>query len=323
MILVIGGAGYIGSHTNKEMSRRGIPTVIYDNLVYGHRESVKWGIFEEGDVADGNRLDEIFDKYPIESVVHFAAYAYVGESVNKPSKYYNNNVCNTIKLLDKMRNHGVHNIVFSSTCATYGKPKQMPITEDMPQNPINPYGASKLMVEHIMEDYHKAYGLNYCCLRYFNAAGADPEGEIGESHSPETHLIPLILDAASGCRESISIFGTDYPTADGTCIRDYIHVTDLADAHIRALKYLQNGGESGCFNLGNGKGESVRHVIDVVIEVTGKDFIVKEEKRRAGDPPILIGSAKKAKAVLGWSPVYGDIKTIVEHAWKWHEDKKY
>ncbi|MEY8222091.1 UDP-glucose 4-epimerase GalE [Enterocloster aldenensis] len=323
MILVVGGAGYIGSHTNKEINRRGIPTVIYDNLIYGHQESVKWGIFEKGDVADGYRLDEIFDKYPIESVVHFAAYAYVGESVDRPSKYYNNNVCNTIKLLDKMREHEVHNIVFSSTCATYGEPKQMPITEDMPQNPINPYGASKLMVERILEDYHKAYGINYCCLRYFNAAGADPNGEIGESHNPETHLIPLILDAASGYRKSISIYGTDYPTEDGTCMRDYIHVTDLADAHIRALEYLKSGGESSSFNLGNGKGVSVRHVINAVKAVTGREFQVKEEQRREGDPPILIGSAKKAEAVLGWKPVYGDIETIVEHAWKWHENKNF
>lgn len=323
MVLVVGGAGYIGSHTNKELNLRGIDTVVYDNLVYGHRESVRWGIFEAGDLSDEERLEALFEKYPIEAVIHFAAYAYVGESVEQPSKYYNNNVGNTIKLLDKMLEHGVKYIVFSSTCATYGVPEQMPITEEMAQNPINPYGASKLMVERIMEDYHKAYGLNYCCLRYFNAAGADPDGEIGESHSPETHLIPLILDAAGGKRESVSIFGTDYPTEDGSCVRDYIHVTDLADAHIRALRYLKNGGESGCFNLGNGKGESVRHVIDVAKAVTGKDISVKEEARRAGDPPVLIGSAKKAETVLGWKPRYGEIETIIEHAWKWHEDKKF
>lgn len=323
MILVVGGAGYIGSHTNKELNKRGYDTVIYDNLVYGHKESVKWGVLEIGDIADEVRLEEVFQKYPIEAVIHFAAYAYVGESVGNPAKYYQNNVCNTVALLEMMRKYNVNTIVFSSTCATYGVPAQVPITEDMPQQPINPYGATKLMVERIMADYHAAYGLNYCCLRYFNAAGADPEGEIGESHTPETHLIPLVLDAASGIRESISIFGTDYPTEDGTCIRDYIHVTDLADAHIRALEYLKKGGESGCFNLGNGNGDSVARVIEAARKVTGKEIKVKMEERRPGDPPALIGSAKKARNILGWEPQYTDIETIIEHAWKWHEKKEY
>jgi len=323
MILVTGGAGYIGSHTNKELHKRGYQTVVYDNLVYGHKESVKWGTLEIGDLSDKERLESVFKKYPIEAVIHFAAYAYVGESVTEPAKYYNNNVCNTINLLDIMKKYKVNHIIFSSTCATYGVPEKMPITEDMPQNPVNPYGATKKIVERILEDYHKAYGLYYCCLRYFNAAGADPDGEIGESHTPETHLIPLILDAASGKRESICIFGTDYPTEDGTCIRDYIHVTDLADAHIRALEYLKQGGESTCFNLGNGNGDSVQHVIEVVKQVTGKEFIVKEEKRRAGDPPMLIGSAEKAEKILGWKQQYKEIGTIVEHAWKWHEKKMY
>lgn len=323
MILVVGGAGYIGSHTNKELNKRGYQTVIYDNLVYGHKESVKWGVLEVGDIADEARLEEIFQKYPIEAVIHFAAYAYVGESVGNPAKYYQNNVCNTVQLLEMMRKYNVNTIVFSSTCATYGVPEWVPITEDMPQQPINPYGATKLMVERIMADYHAAYGLNYCCLRYFNAAGADPEGEIGESHTPETHLIPLVLDAASGLRDSVSIFGTDYPTEDGTCIRDYIHVTDLADAHIRALEYLKQGGESGCFNLGNGNGDSVAHVIEAVKKVTGKEFTVKKEARRAGDPPALVGSAKKAQRILGWKPQYTEIETIIEHAWKWHEKKEY
>ena len=323
MILVTGGAGYIGSHTNKELHKRGYQTVVYDNLVYGHKESVKWGTLEIGDLSDKERLESVFKNYPIEAVIHFAAYAYVGESVTEPAKYYNNNVCNTINLLDIMRKYNVNYIIFSSTCATYGIPEKMPITEDMPQNPVNPYGATKKMVERILEDYRKAYEINYCCLRYFNAAGADPEGELGESHMPETHLIPLILDAASGKRESISIFGTDYPTKDGTCIRDYIHVSDLADAHIRALEYLKQGGESTCFNLGNGNGDSVQHVIEVVKQVTGKEFKVKEEKRRAGDPPVLIGSAEKAEKVLGWKPKYAEIETIVEHAWKWHENKEY
>ncbi|MCI9542317.1 MAG: UDP-glucose 4-epimerase GalE [Lachnospiraceae bacterium] len=323
MILVVGGAGYIGSHTNKELNRRGYQTLIYDNLVYGHKESVKWGKLEVGDLAEEEHLERIFQENSIDAVLHFAAYAYVGESVAKPAKYYKNNVCNTIQLLDIMRKYQVNHIIFSSTCATYGVPDKMPITEDMPQKPVNPYGATKWMVERILEDYRKAYGINYCCLRYFNAAGADPEGELGESHMPETHLIPLILDAASGKRESISIFGTDYPTKDGTCIRDYIHVSDLADAHIRALEYLKQGGESTCFNLGNGNGDSVRHVIEVVKQVTGKEFKVKEEKRRAGDPPVLIGSAEKAEKVLGWKPKYAEIETIVEHAWKWHENKEY
>ena len=323
MILVVGGAGYIGSHTNKELNRRGYQTLIYDNLVYGHKESVKWGKLEVGDLAEEEHLERIFQENSIDAVLHFAAYAYVGESVAKPAKYYKNNVCNTIQLLDIMRKYQVNHIIFSSTCATYGVPDKMPITEDMPQKPVNPYGATKWMVERILEDYRKAYEINYCCLRYFNAAGADPEGELGESHMPETHLIPLILDAASGKRESISIFGTDYPTKDGTCIRDYIHVSDLADAHIRALEYLKQGGESTCFNLGNGNGDSVQHVIEVVKQVTGKEFKVKEEKRRAGDQPVLIGSAEKAEKVLGWKPKYAEIETIVEHAWKWHENKEY
>lgn len=323
MILVTGGAGYIGSHTNKELNKRGYETVVYDNLIYGHKESVKWGILEIGDLADEKRLEEIFCKYQIEAVIHFAAYAYVGESVADPSKYYQNNVSNTLKLLDRMRKHNVNIIVFSSTCATYGIPEKMPITEDMPQNPINPYGATKLMVERILSDYHRAYGLQYCCLRYFNAAGADPEGEIGESHMPETHLIPLILDAASGTRADICIFGTDYLTEDGTCIRDYIHVTDLADAHIRAIEYLKKGGKSTCFNLGNGAGDSVAHVIDVVKQITGKEFIVKEMDKRAGDPPVLIGCADRAEEILGWKPQYAAIETMIEHAWKWHMNKKY
>ncbi len=323
MILVVGGAGYIGSHTNKELNRRGYQTLIYDNLVYGHKESVKWGKLEVGDLAEEEHLERIFQENPIDAVLHFAAYAYVGESVAKPAKYYKNNVCNTIQLLDIMRKYQVNHIIFSSTCATYGVPDKMPITEDMPQKPVNPYGATKWMVERILEDYRKAYGINYCCLRYFNAAGADPEGELGESHMPETHLIPLILDAASGKRESISIFGTDYPTKDGTCIRDYIHVSDLADAHIQALEYLIKGGESSCFNLGNGNGDSVQHVIEVAKQVTGRKIKVKEEKRRAGDPPILIGSAKKAAKILGWEPKYAEIETIMEHAWRWHENKEY
>ncbi len=323
MILVTGGAGYIGSHLNKLLGRQGNGTVVFDNLVYGHREAVLQGILEMGDLADRKRLDEVFEKYEIDAVFHFAAYAYVGESVNDPARYYNNNVANTLHLLDIMRKHGVKYLVFSSTCATYGIPRSLPITEEMEQKPVNPYGASKLMIERILEDYHHAYGLNYCCLRYFNAAGADPEGEIGESHDPETHLIPLILSAAARDRESIRVFGNDYPTKDGSCIRDYIHVTDLADAHIRAMDYLKNGGESTCFNLGNGVGCSVLEVIEAAKEVTGREIPVEIKERRPGDPPILIGSAEKAKKVLGWTPRYGDIKTILLHAWNWYCNKSY
>lgn len=323
MILVVGGAGYIGSHINKMLHQKGYETVVYDNLVYGHREAVLWGTLEIGDLSDRNRLESVFEKYPIDAVFHFAAYAYVGESVGNPSKYYNNNVANTLQLLDVMMKYGVKYIVFSSTCATYGIPGRVPITEDMPQNPINPYGASKLMVERILKDYHRAYGLNYCCLRYFNAAGADPEGEIGESHTPETHLIPLVLAAVAGDREAVRVFGTDYPTRDGSCIRDYIHVTDLADAHLKALDYLKNGGESICMNLGNGTGNSVLEVIQAAEDVTGKRVPAIMDDRRAGDPPALTGSAELAEQTLDWQPVYGDIRTILSHAWNWYIHKKY
>lgn len=323
MILVTGGAGYIGSHVNKQLHLQGYETLIYDNLIYGHRESVKWGMLEIGDLADEKRLEEVFTKYPIDAVMHFAAFAYVGESVREPAKYYKNNICNTIHLLEAMRRHHVNILVFSSSCATYGVPEQLPITEDMPQRPINPYGRTKWMAEQMFEDYKNAYGLQYCCLRYFNAAGADPDGEIGESHMPETHLIPLVLEAAAGIRDHVSIFGTDYPTQDGTCIRDYIHVTDLADAHIRALEYLKSGGQSLCLNLGNEKGCSVAQVIDTVKQVTGREFTVRKEAARPGDPPALVGSAKKAQEVLGWKPEHGDLRMIVEHAWRWQQEKTF
>ena len=323
MILITGGAGYIGSHINKMLAQKGYETLVFDNLVYGHREAVKWGVLEIGDLADEKQLDEIFEKYPIDSVFHFAAYAYVGESVTAPSKYYNNNVANTLHLLDTMKKHDVKHMVFSSTCATYGVPQQMPITEEMEQKPINPYGASKRMIERILSDYQKAYGLNYCCLRYFNAAGADPDGEIGESHDPETHLIPLILAAAAGDRESIKVFGMDYPTRDGSCIRDYIHVTDLADAHLRAMDYLKRGGESTCMNLGNCVGNTVLEVNEAAKKVTGREIPVVLDKPRPGDPPALVGSAKKAEQLLGWKPKYGEISVILEHAWKWYCQKEY
>lgn len=323
MILIVGGAGYIGSHVNMELNKRGYETVVYDNLIYGHREAVKWGIFEYGDLRDTTRLEELFNRYEIEAVFHFAAFAYVGESVNNPSKYYNNNVAATINLLDVMVRHNVEYFVFSSTCATYGQPDKMPITEDMPQKPINPYGASKLMVERILEDYETAYGLHSVCLRYFNAAGDDPEGEVGEMHDPETHIIPLILDAAIGKRESIKVFGTDYPTKDGSCIRDYIHVLDLADAHIRALDYMKEEKVSNRFNLGTSSGTSVIEMVDAAKRITGVDFKVEYADRRPGDPAELIGSNVKAKEVLGWEPKFSDIKTILKDAWDWHQKMKF
>lgn len=319
MILIVGGAGYIGSHVNKELNKRGYETIVYDNLIYGHRDAVKWGVFEYGDLRDTGRLEQIFNKYDIEAVFHFAAFAYVGESVTEPSKYYNNNVSATINLLDVMVRHDVKYFVFSSTCATYGQPDKMPITEDMIQRPINPYGASKLMVERILEDYETAYGLHSVCLRYFNAAGDDPEAEIGEMHDPETHIIPLVLDAAIGKRECIKVFGIDCPTKDGSCIRDYIHVLDLADAHIRALDYMKKENKSNRFNLGTGNGISVIELIETAKKVTGKDIKVVYDERRAGDPAELIGSNVKAKEVLGWIPQRSDIEAVIADAWRWHQ----
>lgn len=320
MILIVGGAGYIGSHVNKELNRQGYETVVYDNLIYGHREAVKWGHFEYGDLNNTARLEEIFNKYEIEAVFHFAAFAYVGESVIHPSKYYNNNVANTINLLDTMVRHHVNYFVFSSTCATYGEPDSVPITEDMRQKPINPYGASKLMVERILGDYEIAYGLHSVCLRYFNAAGDDPDGEIGECHNPETHIIPLVLDAALGKRGSIKVFGTDYPTVDGSCIRDYIHVLDLADAHIRALAYMKKSERSERINLGTSQGISVLEIINTVKRIAGVDFKVEYAGRRAGDPAILIGSNAKAKKILGWEPNFSDIDFIIETALNWQKN---
>lgn len=319
MILIVGGAGYIGSHTNKALNEAGYETVVLDNLSYGHEESIKWGEFCKCDLANIVDVDEVFNKYDITAVMHFSSFIDVGESVTNPEKYYTNNVVNTMNLLHVMLKHNVKKFIFSSTCATYGVPQKIPLVEDHPQNPINPYGMTKLMVEKILKDYDNAYGLKSVILRYFNASGADESGEIGEWHNPETHLIPLILDAAIGKREDIKIFGTDYDTEDGTCIRDYIHVTDLADAHIRALKYLEDENTSNEFNLGNGVGFSVRQVIESAKKVTGRDFKVEETKRRPGDPAVLIGSSKKAKDTLGWNPQYTDIDDIIKTAWIWHQ----
>lgn len=320
-VLVTGGAGYIGSHAVKALKRSGYEVVILDNLVYGHPEIAEDVLKTElivGDTNDRELLDQLFASRSIDAVMHFAAYAYVGESVSQPDKYYRNNVVGTLTLLEAMNKAGINKFVFSSTCATYGVPDTVPIPEDHPQNPINPYGMSKLMVEQILADFDHAYDFRSVRFRYFNAAGADPSGELGEDHAPETHLIPLTLYAALGKRDAISIFGTDYPTPDGTCIRDYIHVSDLASAHVLGLEYLLNGGKTDKFNLGNGNGFSVKEVIETAREVTGRDIIAIECDRRPGDPPSLVGSGEKAKKILGWNPEYPDLKDIISHAWQWH-----
>ena len=321
-ILVTGGAGYIGSHAAYDLRQAGYPVVVLDNLVYGHRDLVEQVLqvpLIEGNTLDKTLLKTIFDRYDIGAVMHFAAYTYVGESVTDPSKYYASNVVGTLTLLDAMVAAGVKSLVFSSTCATYGLPQSLPITEDHPQNPINPYGQTKLMVEQILTDYDKAYDLRSVRFRYFNAAGAHPSGLLGEDHSPESHLIPLVLQTALGLRDKIDIYGTDYPTADGTCIRDYIHVCDLADAHILGLEYLLKGGTSAVFNLGNGRGFSVREVIEAAQRITGRPIPVLEANRRPGDPSELVGSSQMAHDILGWNPKYGDIDTILAHAWQWHQ----
>jgi len=324
MIFIIGGAGYIGSHVNKFLSNEGYDTLILDNLSKGHEELVKWGKFIKGGLGDKKLLNRIFEKYDISAVMHFAALTDVRESLEDPGAYYNNNVKNTLNLLDAMIKNNVKNFIFSSTCAVYGNPLKIPITEDHPCKPISPYGRSKLMVEEILKDYSNSYDFNYVSLRYFNAAGADPEAEIGEWHEPETHLIPIVLDVAVGKRENVEIFGTDYPTPDGTCIRDYIHVMDLADAHWRALEFLEED-KSEVFNLGNGDGFSVKEVIKTCSEITGKEIATIETERRLGDPPRLIGSSKKARKILGWTPNFTELKDIIQTAWKWHQklNKKF
>ena len=318
-ILVTGGAGYIGSHACKALAKAGYKPIAYDNLVYGHEWAVKWGSLEIGDIEDRKRLDAVIKQYQPEAVMHFAAYAYVGESVQDPGKYYCNNVAGTLTLLEAMRDHGINKLIFSSTCATYGIPEQVPITEDHPQLPINPYGMSKLMIEQILRDFDHAHGLRSISLRYFNAAGADPDGEIGESHNPETHLIPLVLDAAAGIRPEITVFGDDYDTPDGTCIRDYIHVSDLADAHVRALQALENGVNTSAYNLGNGRGFSVKEVVEIAKKITCLPISAEISVRRAGDPPILVGDANLISKVLGWKPRFNTLDTILSSAWNWHK----
>ncbi|MDD3437588.1 MAG: UDP-glucose 4-epimerase GalE [Candidatus Gastranaerophilales bacterium] len=322
-ILVAGGAGYIGSHTVKYLLKNNYNVVVVDNLVYGHKEAVLTPNFEQIDLADKSALDRVFKKYKIDAVIHFAAFTYVGESVVDPKKYYWNNVVNTLNLLDVMIENNVKNIVFSSTCATYGNPQYTPLDENHPQNPINPYGKTKLMMEQIMADYEEAYGLKYAALRYFNAAGADFQGELGECHDPETHLIPIVLKAIKGDIPNIKVFGTDYDTPDGTCIRDYIHVEDLADAHMLALEKIFKDNKSIHINLGTGIGTSVKEIIQAAEEVTGQKVPLVYVGRREGDPAILYASNNKAKELLNWTTKYMDIKEIIKTAWLWEKGDKF
>lgn len=321
-ILVIGGAGYIGSHTVKHLCEHGYDCVVADNLIYGHVEAVdSRAHLEFADLLFKESLEKLFHKYDIDAVIHFAAFAYVGESVKYPEKYYQNNVTGTLNLLESMLRHNVKKIVFSSTCATYGEPHYTPIDENHPQAPINPYGRSKLMIEQIFADYERAYGLKHISLRYFNAAGCSADGKIGESHIPETHLIPLVLKAIKGERKDIKIFGTDYDTPDGTCIRDYIHVEDLALAHRLALEKL--GTYNGCINLGTGVGTSVKEIIVAAEEISGRKCPVEYAPRREGDPARLFANNTKAKEILDWEPRYIEIKDILQTAWKWEINKMF
>ncbi len=318
-VLVVGGAGYIGSHMVKMLDKAGHAVTTLDNLSNGYRDAVKYGEFVEGDIADEALLNQLFSDTGFDGVMHFASYIQVGESVEKPSMYYRNNVSNTQTLLDAMVEHGIKNFIFSSTAATFGEPEYTPIDEKHPQKPINPYGHSKLMVEQILADFDHAYGLKSVSLRYFNAAGADPEGELGERHVPETHLIPLVLQAASGRRQNITIFGEDYDTPDGTCIRDYIHINDLCSAHLLGLEHLVAGGDSRAYNMGNGQGYSIKEVIDVAKKVSGNDFDVLTGPRRDGDPARLVADSTLLQAELDWKPEYTELEMIIQHAWEWEK----
>ncbi len=318
-ILVVGGAGYIGSHMVALLLDAGYRVVTLDNLSTGHRDAVLGGEFVHADLADRAALDRLFAERRFDAVMHFASFIQVGESVRAPAKYYENNVTNTLNLLDAMVAQDVRRFIFSSSAAVYGDPIAVPIPEDHPKQPINPYGRTKWMVEQILADYDRAYGLKSVSLRYFNAAGADPAGRLGERHEPETHLIPLILRAAAGRAPAVKIFGRDYDTPDGTCIRDYVHVTDLADAHRLALERLLDGGDSAVYNLGNGNGFSVAEVIEAARRVTGRDIVVSDAPRREGDPPRLVADARRAKSVLGWRPHFDALETIIAHAWAWEQ----
>ena len=318
-ILVAGGAGYIGSHMVALLVEKGYEVVVVDNLCTGHWQAVKGGAkLRVGDVKDAAFLDRVFSEFPIDGVINFAAFSLVGESVTNPLKYYDNNVGGAVSMLTAMKNHGVSKIVFSSTAATYGEPEKQPIEETDRTEPTNPYGASKLAIEGLLKWSDKAYGIRYAALRYFNAAGANVDVMIGEDHRPESHLIPIVLQCALGKRDHVGIYGDDYPTADGTCVRDYIHVRDLVSAHLLALEYLDKGGQSGAFNLGNGDGYSVKEIVDTARRVTGKAIPAVVEPRRAGDPSTLIASNERAKTVLGWVPERG-LETIIADAWAWHQ----
>lgn len=320
-VLVTGGAGYIGAHACKALAAAGYRPVVYDNLVSGRRAAVRWGPFEHGDILDRARLDTVLARHAPDAVLHFAAFAQVGESVADPGPYYRNNVCGSLTLLQAMRDHGVGRIVFSSSCTVYGVPAGLPIAEDAPIAPISPYGVSKTVVERMLADFAAADGLRWVALRYFNAAGADPEGEIGEAHDPHTRILPLALAAAEGTGPPLAILGVDYDTPDGTCVRDYVHVSDLADAHVAALRACERGLPSRAFNLGAGRGVSVREVVAAVEAVTGRPAPVVEGPRRAGDPPVLYADARDAAAELGWRPARSDLRTIVETAWRWHHGR--
>jgi UDP-glucose-4-epimerase GalE len=317
-VLVTGGAGYIGSQTAKALAQAGHEPIVYDNLSSGHRWAVKWGASVEGDLADTQLLAATLRAHRIEAILHFAASVQVGESVENPRKYFWNNVVNTLRLLDTALEEGVQAIVFSSSAAVYGNPERVPIPEDHPKNPASPYGETKLMMERALQAYGAAYGLRWVALRYFNAAGADPDGELGEEHHPESHLIPLVIQAALGRRPHVEVFGTDYPTPDGTAIRDYIHIADLATAHVRALEYLARGGESVALNLGTGTGHSVREVIAAVGRMCDGKVPCRDAPRRAGDPPVLVADPAHAMELLNWKPQRPALDTIVESAWKWH-----
>ena len=321
-ILVVGGAGYIGSHMVKRLLREGREVTVFDSLETGYRDAVGAAELVVGDLADREALAELFATHEFEAVMHFASYIQVGESVREPAKYYRNNVANTQNLLDAMVAAGVGRFVFSSTAALFGEPHYSPIDEVHPIAPLNPYGRSKWMIELMLEDYEHAYGVRSICFRYFNAAGADPEGELGERHEPETHLIPLLLQAALGRRPPLTVFGSDYPTADGTCIRDYIHVEDLCEAHLLALARLADGGGSDRFNLGNGRGFSVKEVVEAAERVVGEAIPVRYGERRPGDAPVLVADAKRAREVLGWAPRYTDLDTLIAHAWAFERSRR-
>lgn len=321
-ILVTGGAGYIGSHTCKMLAQKGYIPVTFDNLVYGHAHAVKWGPLEKGDLTDEDHLKHVMHTYKPAAVVHFAAYSLVGESVTDPGKYYANNVGGSLSLLEAMRECEIDKIVFSSTCATYGVPEDLPIRETTPQNPINPYGKTKLMIEQMLADFEKAYGIRHVALRYFNACGADTDAEIGEEHEPETHLIPRILMSLTGDVPKLTVFGTDYDTPDGTCVRDYIHVEDLAKGHLLALEYLADGKPSAAFNLGTGNGFSVKEIIEATERVTGLDVPREYGPRREGDPPVLTADISRAEAELGFTTSRSDVDTVVETAWRFHQGRK-